>query len=121
MNVTEFNSKRTELGIEGTGIDSRTKVDINWKDGTKTPANTPVHIWFSPKQASSRMYVEIGSEVRVTRINQKYTGINKQPGIKTLEKYSWEGIAKTVVGEKVEPDGFGPTGAPSWLLVLSII
>lgn len=121
MNVKEFNTKRTELGIEGTGVDSRTKVDIQWKDGTKTPRNTLVHLWFSPKKFSNRMYVQIGDEVRITRITQKYTGITKRPGIKTLERYSSNGIAKTVTGKKTEPDGYGEDGSPSWMLVEGII
>jgi hypothetical protein len=49
-----------------------------------------------------------------------YLGI-KVPSIKTLEKWNDDGISKTVTGHKVEPDGYGPDGSPSWLLVLGMI
>lgn len=124
MNVTEFESQMSVLGIEGSGFDSKTKVDIRWKDGTVTPANTSVHIWFSPKNLPSKMFIQTGDRVYQTRIsggNLKYVGITKVPSLRTMEKYSWDGIAKTVTGFKTEPDGFGPDGSPSWMLVEGII
>ena len=45
----------------------------------------------------------------------------KAPGMKTLERWVDEGVAKTVFGARTEPDGTGPDGEPSWLLVLGII
>lgn len=43
------------------------------------------------------------------------------PSMKTLQKYSFDGIAKSVTGKKCEPDGYSDDGAPSWLLVLGMI
>jgi hypothetical protein len=46
----------------------------------------------------------------------------KVPSIRTLEKYAWDGIAKTpVCGCRVEPDGYCPHGRPSWLILLFLI
>lgn len=45
----------------------------------------------------------------------------KIPSIKTLEKYSYEGIAKTPCGCRVEPDGECSHGNPSWLIVMGLI
>ena len=45
----------------------------------------------------------------------------KPPSIKKLEKWSSDGIAMSVGGKKVEPDGIDPDGMPSWLLVLGYI
>ena len=42
------------------------------------------------------------------------------PSVASLEKWS-EGIAKAVDGAQVEPDGYSPDGAPSWLLVCGLI
>ncbi len=42
----------------------------------------------------------------------------KEPSLRTLEKWSSDGIAKSVTGHRVEPDGYGPDGSPSWLLVM---
>ena len=126
MNNTEFLAQRATIGIEGTGIDSKTKLDIQLKDGTKIPAGSKVHIDFAPKSIANAnlMYVTLGDRVYKTRINvahRKYSGISKPPGQKMLEKYGNDCVARSVVGERVEPDGYGPTGAPSWLLVLSLI
>ena len=49
------------------------------------------------------------------------TGFSKQPTEKALERMVHDGIAKTVTGETVEPDGTGFDGAPSWLLALGYI
>jgi len=123
MNVTEYNARKSELGIAGTGINSKAKQELKWKDVTVTPAGTPVHIDFSEK-TPTRIYVTIGDEVYQTRLGlafPRFTGITKPPGFKTMEKWSNDGIAKTVTGEKTEPDGYGTNGAPSWMLVLEII
>ena len=45
----------------------------------------------------------------------------KQPSIKTMEKWVFNGIAKATDGCKVEPDGKCPHGKESWLLVLGMI
>ena len=39
----------------------------------------------------------------------------------TLEKWSSDGVAKSVTGQRVEPDGWGVDGAPSWLLAIGVI
>lgn len=45
----------------------------------------------------------------------------KTPGLRALEKYSDDGIAKSVFGARVEPDGIDADGSPSWLLFLGLI
>jgi hypothetical protein len=124
MNVTEYNARKTELGVTASGIDSKTKIELKWKDGSVTAAGTPVHIDFCEIRPG-RIYVTDGDRVYQTglanRGYERFTGIGKTPGLRTLEKYSSNGIAKTVTGEKTEPDGFGSNGAPSWMLVVGII
>jgi hypothetical protein len=123
MNVTEYNAQKSELGITGSGIDSKAKKELKWKDGSVTPINTPVHIDFSEK-TPGRIYVTIGDMVYKTRVHDGYSrfaGITKAPGLRTLERYSWNGIAKTTTGKKTEPDGYGSDGSPSWMLVFGII
>ncbi len=43
------------------------------------------------------------------------------PTVATLEKWNDEGVCKTIFGERTEPDGHGPSGAPSWLLFMGMI
>ncbi len=45
----------------------------------------------------------------------------KEPSMKTLERWSDEGIAESILGERVDPDGYDSYGSPSWLLVFGII
>jgi hypothetical protein len=131
MNVTEFNSKRAELEIEGTGIDTVTTKDRNWKDKTTgevvftIPAGSKVHVDFSPKKHSSNIFVTFGDEVKISRgatASNWLKKFSKTPSIKTLQKWEWDsGICKTITGHKTEPDGYGPDGSPSWMLVMGMI
>jgi hypothetical protein len=125
ITTTEFNNKRSELGIEGTGIDSTVKQEIKMKDGVIIPVGARVHIDFAPKSLQPYfVYVTYGDYVYKTNIERnhhKYTGFTKQPTDKTLQKRSFDGISKSITGKKVEPDGYGPDGAPSWELVLGYI
>ncbi len=45
----------------------------------------------------------------------------KVPSLTSLERMSDDGVASSVTGKRVEPDGFGPDGSPSWLLALGHI
>lgn len=49
------------------------------------------------------------------------SGFSRLPSINTLAKWNMDGVAKAVDGSRVEPDGFSPKGAPSWLLVMGFI
>lgn len=48
-------------------------------------------------------------------------GWAKPPSFKVMEKWSDDGVAKSVFGNRVEPDGWDHEGSPSWLLVLGMI
>ena len=44
-----------------------------------------------------------------------------QPSMRSLEKMSSDGIVTTPLGSRVEPDGVGQYGDPSWLMVVGVI
>ena len=52
---------------------------------------------------------------------KKLRGFPKPPSISTVERWNEEGVARSVDGQRVEPDGYSPDGAPSWCLVLGLI
>ncbi len=52
---------------------------------------------------------------------RKFSTFFKPPTMKTLEKYSFDSVAKSVTGKRCEPDGYAEDGSPSWLLVLGMI
>ena len=60
-------------------------------------------------------------ETNLTFKTRKFTTFFKPPTMKTLEKYSFDSVAKSVTGKRCEPDGHGPDGSPSWLLALGMI
>lgn len=68
----------------------------------------------------SWMSVNTADGRRINIRNPRVIGI-RVPGVATLAKYSNDGIAKSVFGERVEPDGYDKHGAPSWLLFLGYI
>ena len=57
-----------------------------------------------------------GQELKI-----QYRKVIKNPSFKSLEKWSKDSVCKSVFGNKVEPDGFGPEGEPSWLLAVGLI
>jgi hypothetical protein len=128
MNLIDFD--KAKYGIEGTGIDCHTKKQLTWSDKvTKEivftiPAGERIHIWFSPKMYPSKLFIQYTDEVKISRATNGhncYTGLTKPPTIRTLQKRSFDGISKSIVNEKVESDGWGPSGAPSWELILGFI
>lgn len=52
---------------------------------------------------------------------QKLHGFPKPPSMATIERWSNDGVAKSIDGHRVELDGYSPDGAPSWGLVMGIV
>lgn len=109
-----------------------TKRDLNWnvkmpvagKPPVTIKAGTKIEVHFSQVCTPHRLFIKHGDRllrIRLAGAHKSVTGINKMPGLKTLEKYSYDGVAKTVTGHRTEPDGYGPDGSPSWLLVAGLI
>jgi len=58
--------------------------------------------------------------VQTVNLHKYVRGATKTPSMNSLEKMS-DGIAKSVLGKRVEPDGYDQYGSPSWLLVIGLI
>ena len=108
-----------------------TKRDLNWnvknpvdgKPAVTIPQGTQIEVHFS-EVVPTRLFIKHGDRllrIRLADAHKSVTGINKMPGLKTLEKYSNDSVAKTPTGHRTEPDGYGPDGSPSWLLVMGLI
>ena len=48
-------------------------------------------------------------------------GSRKLPSMHELMAWNEDGICETPTGHRVEPDGTGPDGVPSWLRALRLI
>jgi len=62
-----------------------------------------------------------GAKYRISRLSAaKALGI-EQPSMDELEHMVYDGIALSIMGHNVEPDGIDPDGSPSWLMALGMI
>jgi hypothetical protein len=101
-----------------------TKREIRFKSGLVIPFGTSFECFFNPER-NDRVFFQYEGVTKSLRLetSHKYlTGFSKPPSINTLEKWDSEnGVCKTPTGFRTEPDGYGPDGSPSWLLVLGMI
>lgn len=126
MNKT-IETVKVELKLSAP-ISVTTKSELNFSKNPETactiPKGTKLDIYFSEVN-SSRIYFDYAGSLRAaTLINahKNFTGFSKSPSINTLEKWENEGgYCRTPTGHKTEPDGYGPDGSPSWMLVMGII
>ncbi len=118
---------RTELKLSAPKTVT-TKREMKWSKDVTTactiPAGTELQVYFSEARPS-RIWFDYAGSLRTALLvnaHKNFTGgFKKQPSMKTLEKYSWDCVAKTVLGNTTEPDGYGFEGEPSWLLVAGLI
>jgi hypothetical protein len=94
----------------------KTQKEIKLKDGSTLPMGLPVT--FIPDK-NSRCLVH--SPTHSNPLQVRITSAFKSPSHKTINKWCFDSVCKTPTGKKVEPDGYGYDGSPSWLLVFGLI
>jgi hypothetical protein len=89
------------------------------------PQNTQFELYFLPDQL---FYIfghrlDTGDILKFVAKNafQYFKTLKRPPQPKTLRKWSQDSVCKSLLGHKVEPDGYDHHGAPSWSLVLGLI
>ena len=110
-------------------IKSITKCDITFrKVATKEitlqiPKGSAVLYWFTEGDNDCVRIQFDGKEktMSICSAAKKLTGFTAAPSVNTMSKWIDDGIARSVTGKRVEPDGHGEDGSPSWLLVLGFI
>jgi len=95
--------------------------DAKLKDGRTFAKGTVFSVAFA-KSDKGTTYLNVsnldGSHAfKTTRFGSFF----KAPSLATMERWSMDGVAKSVSGHRVEPDGYGPDGSPSWLLAIGVI
>ena len=93
-------------------------------------------IWIGRKGCPGKVYTlkadsqrnpQEWMEASLASLREKNPGVEfigkvvSVPGMRSLEKWTFDSVCKSVGGKKVEPDGYDPNGYPSWLLVMSIL
>jgi hypothetical protein len=124
--VSDVPEKVAAAFVEHVGLDEAkrhtTTKDLRSKAGFEIPKGTEVELEFKPDHQYVRLvHGENAVMLPIMRAHQYVTGVNKPPSMRQLEKWSDEGMAKSVTGARVEPDGTGPDSSPSWLLVYGVV
>lgn len=119
-------NSKVELKLWHTPLRVKTKREMTFSKSENPcviPEGTELDIYFSEVRPG-RVYFDYAGSLRaaITANGYKnFTKFQKEPGLKSLERMAFDGVAKTVTGYRTEPDGYGKDGSPSWLLVLGHI
>lgn len=100
--------------------------EIKFKNGLVIPVGTKLSVTFVAGQTIANLSGGTAGGVPVTlklRCSSlpRYFSKFKEPSLKTMEKWSDDGVAKSMLGKRVEPDGYDDEGSPSWMLVVGVI
>ena len=90
-------------------VNHKSIADRDFRRVAQKKAEVPMEQWVAAKQAKYDALPEWTKKVK------------RLPSMASLEKWSNDGVCMTPTGHKVEPDGHGPDGVPSWLLLLHFI
>lgn len=92
--------------------------DLKWKDGTVLKARTPVTVTYRGDLFAVLGHDGLQHTTKVKNLPAILKGYPKAPSLATLQKWADDLVSMTPTGVRVEPDGYGPDGSPSWLLVM---
>ena len=106
----------------------RIKASPKLKSGEVIPVGTQAFLSFPSSSTTALTMDLVGQDGRnykfkplilqTSSLWQYVAGISKPPGISALERMSDNAVATTPTGFRVEPDGQGPDGSHSWMVVL---
>ena len=85
------------------------QVDDDWKVLLRKKVDVPLAQWLVNKTAS------------LCTLARWQLEVDELPSMQDLMTWNEDGICETPTGHRVEPDGTGPDGVPSWLRALRLI
>jgi len=100
--------------------------EIKFKSGLVIPVGTNLIVTFIAGQTVANLTggsaggVPVSLKLRCSSL-PRYFSRFKEPSLKTLERWSFDCVAKSMLGKRVEPDGHDDEGSPSWMLVVGVI
>ena len=99
-----------------------TETAIAFKDGRMIPKGSGVLIdWAEyPSRGSVVIYDEKEYRMSGWGIGQMLCA-DEPPSRNQVEEWVYDSVCPTPTGHEVEPDGYGPDGCPSWLLLMGLI
>lgn len=103
-------TRRTLVSIRADGTThEKSIVGREWRLRRRKKPNVSLEAWRAAK-------LEV-----VAKLPAWCRSVTRLPSLSELEEWSSDSICETVTGDRVEPDGTGPDGAPSWLLALGMV
>ena len=97
------------ISVRSNGVTLCRQIDDDWKVLSRKKASCSLAQWVGNKKAA------LGS---LSRWQLEVEGL---PSMEELMTWNEDGICETPTGHRVEPDGTGPDGVPSWLRALRLI
>ena len=95
-----------------------TKHPIKLKAPNKPIPKGAVISW---RDGRAYVHTNEGEKKRISALGAaKALGI-KVPSMKALERWAYDSVVDSVMGERVEPDGIDHYGSPSWLMALGML
>ena len=85
------------------------QVDDDWKVGSRKKASCSLAQWVANRNAA------------LSSLGRWQLEVEGLPSMQELMAWNEDGICETPTGHRVEPDGTGPDGVPSWLRALRLI
>jgi hypothetical protein len=105
-------------------MNTKTVRDVKLKNGEVIAKGTPLKL-----AVGNDRVILATDEARETTYRLSMTGAHRNfgspfqsmPSVEDLEDWGNDGVCESVTGERVEPDGYGSDGFPSWMLALGMI
>ena len=119
--TSELNANGTELhryfsiargvliSVRSNGVTLFLQIDDDWKVLSRKKVDVPLAEWVANKEAA------------LISIYRWQLDVKELPSMQELMAWNEDGICETPTGHRVEPDGTGPDGVPSWLRALRLI
>ena len=97
------------ISVRSNGVTLFHQIDDDWKVLSRKKADVPLAHWVVNKKAALISLDRWQLEVEVL------------PSMQELMAWNDNSICETPIGHRVEPDGTGPDGVPSWLRASRLI
>jgi len=97
------------ISVRSNGVTLFRQVDDEWKMLSRKKVDVPLAQWVGNKKAS------------LISLERWQLEVDELPSMQELMAWNEDGICETPTGHRVEPDGTGPDGVPSWLRALRLI
>ena len=97
------------ISVRSNGVTLCRQVDDEWTVLSRKKGDVPLAQWVVNMQAA------------LSNLARWQLDVDELPSMEDLMAWNEDGICETPTGHRVEPDGTGPDGVPSWLRALRLI